>query len=409
MPASDLILHRAPFVVPVSGPVIPDGGVLTRAGRIMAVDRFRRLASQAGKVRELEGRIIIPALINCHCHLELSHLAALGRQAVTGGMTGWIRALLARRQELPLAAAWTAGREALLSMRRRGVALVADIGNLPASVALGRGCETETMFFLELLGGTAPAAEAALAGLPPDQGDCAAHAPYSCHPRLLRGLKARAVARGRLLPIHLAESEEEVEFLATGQGPFQDFIGERLRLSGLLAEGQALSELIPPPGLSPVAYLRQLGMLDGNTLCVHLVHLTVQDLELLAASGAKACLCPGSNRRLGVGRAPASELLRHHILPGLGTDSLASNEQLDLWREMAILQADHPGLKPELIFRMATLGGARAVKVSPRLGAIAPGLEAKLLAVPFAGREEEIFPFLVNDGQVVAPQWLEVD
>ena len=410
MPAAESVIYRAPYLVPVSSPVIPDGGVLVRAGRIVAVDRFCQLASADARVKDLDGRIITPALINCHCHLELSHLADLGREAAPdGGMTGWIRALLARRQDYAPETAPAAGREALRFMHRRGVALVADIGNLPASAGIGQGCETEARFFWEFLGSTEAAAEAALANLPDNACDCAAHAPYSCHPRLLKGLKARAVARGRLLPIHLAESEEEVEFLATGQGPFRDFIGERLRLSGLLAEGQALSELMPSPGLSPVAYLRQLGILDGDTLCVHLVHLTVQDLGLLAASGARACLCPGSNRHLGVGRAPAPELLRHHILPGLGTDSLASNEQLDIWREMAILQADHPGLKPELIFRMATLGGARALKVSQRLGAMAPSLEAKLLAVPFAGREEEIFSFLVNGGQAVAPQWLEVD
>lgn len=404
-------LYRAPYVVPVTTPVIRDGGVLVQGGRIRAVDQFRRLCPDAGRVVELEGRVITPALINCHCHLELSHLAAMGsdESLPANDITAWIRVLLARRaEETPTARIAEAGREALGHQYRRGVALVADIGNQPGSHKLGEGQEAEHLFFLELLGLTETAATSALTSLP---GEVAAtvHAPYSCHPHLIRAVKEKARQRGALFPIHVAESLDEIEFLQTGKGRFLEFLGERLQQVGALSTGQSVSELLPaPPGCGAVAYLQALGVLDDRTICVHAVHLLPGEVELIAQAGAKVCLCPGSNRRLGVGKAPLSLMIQHRILPGLGTDSLASNTTLDLWHEMQLLCADHPQVAPELIFRMATLGGAHTLGRAARLGALAPNHEAKMLSVAYSGPERELYPFLVNSGVTTEVEWLKV-
>lgn len=403
-------LYRAPLVVPVITPAISDGGVLVAGGRIVGVDRFNRLRPEADRVVELEGRVITPALINCHCHLELSYLAPLGREGAfaTGDLTAWIRALLARRAEAtPAAVIEAAGRAALAGLHRRGVALVADIGNLPESRALGDSSRTEHLFFQELLGATAPGAEAALATLSAE-GRYTAHAPYSCHPFLIRALKERSRKAGGLFSIHVAESRAEIEFLERGQGPFQEFLSERLRQVGALSADQELTDLLPPAGLGAVALLNDLHCLDETTLCVHAVHVTPAEIELIAGSRAKVCLCPGSNRRLGVGKAPVPHMIQAGILPALGTDSLTSNTCLDLWQEMRTLQEDHPEVPAELIFRMASRGGAEALGVGDRLGGLAPGLEAKLLAIPFAGRESEVYPFLVNSGEAIDLSWLEV-
>lgn len=436
------LLYRAPYVVPVGAPLIEDGGVLVAAGRIVAVDRFSRLRREPAQVVELDGRIITPALINCHAHLELSHLAVLGQGEVSlasaplsqqgeaqgqppplaersrsqqgnglerpaGDITAWIRTLLSQRAESTLSDDMIirAGQAALAALHRRGTALVADIGNQAASLAIGRGGPAECLFFHELLGLTRQAAEAVLAAVPDVQ--VTAHAPYSCHPHLLREVKERSRRAGALFPIHVAESLAEIEFLQTGAGPMHDFLAERLRLFGALAEGQALSELVAIPGCGAVEYLDQLGVLDRHTICVHTVHLSGQEADLLASTQARVCLCPGSNRRLGVGTAKVEWFLERQILPGLGTDSLASNDCLDLWQEMRLLQEDHPGLDPALIFTMATQGGAATLGVEQRLGTLAPGREAKLLAVAFSGPAAEVYPFLVNGGQAITLDWLE--
>jgi cytosine/adenosine deaminase-related metal-dependent hydrolase len=252
-----------------------------------------------------------------------------------------------------------------------------------------------------------PSADSPGLGLPPVAPQLTAHAPYSCHPSLLQALKERARQAGRLFPIHVAESAAEIEFLATGHGPFQQFLSERLRQFGALAEGQDLSELVQVPGCGAVALLHKLGLLDAQTICVHAVHISPPEADLLAQSKAKVCLCPASNRRLGVGIAKVAMLIERQILPGLGTDSLASNDCLDLWHEMQVLQEDHPGLAPELIFRLATLGGAETLGVAARLGSLAPGREAKLLAVDFSGPAAAVYPFLANTGQAIRLDWME--
>ncbi len=474
------LLYRAPYVVPVATPLIEDGGVLVAAGRIVAVDCFSRLRQESARVVELDGRILTPALINCHAHLELSHLAALGQELTlrghkqysaqtdmspsvpvlspltrpsatlsplgrgdvaffpsppgrrcpkgadegklgvveshetflqpSGDITDWIRTLLAQRagNNLPAEVIIKAGHAALAAQHRRGVALVADIGNQATSRTIGQGCAAECLFFLELLGLTEQAARATLAALPVDV-QCAVHAPYSCHPFLIREVKERARQVGRLFPIHVAESAAEIEFLQTGTGPFHDFLTERLRLARALAAGQALTDLVSIPGCGAVEYLNELGVLDGRTICVHAVHISDHEADLLAETKAKVCLCPGSNRRLGVGTAKVPGFLQRRMLPGLGTDSLASNERLDLWHEMMLLQEDHPSVDPELIFSMATKGGAETLGVDQRLGTLAPGREAKLLAIAFSGPAAEVYQHLVNADQAITVDWLEAN
>ena len=421
-------LYRAPYVVPVASPLIADGGVLVDNGLIVAVDRYRRLRPEAARVVELEGRIITPALINCHCHLELSYLAGLGQDGAApsgGDMTAWIRLLLATRAAAGDQTTIRQAAEAALATQHwRGVALMADIGNQLSSLAFSGGNKTEVLFFQELLGATAQTAQAALASLPPagerqsgkgSEGSRATelsytvHAPYSCHPLLITAVKERSRRLGGLLPIHVAESADEIEFLQDGSGRFRDFLAERLTMAGVLAPGQELTELVSIPGCGGIEYLHILGVLDQRTICVHNVHISAREADLLATAQAKVCLCPGSNRRLGVGKAPVPLLLERAILPGLGTDSLASNDSLDLWQEMMVLQSDHERVNPEQIFAMATRGGAETLAVAHRLGTIAPGREAKLLAVAFDGAATEIYPFLVNGGEAITVEWLEAD
>ncbi len=120
----------------------------------------------------------------------------------------------------------------------------------------------------------------------------------------------------------------------------------------------------------------------------------------MAGEGVKVCLCPGSNQFLQTGKAPVQDYLDQGLLPSLGTDSLASNPELSLWREMRLLAEAHPTVLPTEIFRMATQGGAEALGLEHRLGTLEPGKEADLLAVPIADNlknAEQIFHFLVHD------------
>lgn len=158
-------------------------------------------------------------------------------------------------------------------------------------------------------------------------------------------------------------------------------------------------------------YLQRLGVLDPKTLCVHCVHVTENEIQLLAEKGAHVCLCPGSNRFLRVGKAPVERMLRHGLLPAIGTDSIASNEALDIWREMRILSEDHPEAKPAKILEMATLGGASALHCEGLFGSLAPGRRALFLEVDdeefsLIDTEESLCETLIKGGRPQVVSWI---
>ncbi|HET98306.1 MAG TPA: amidohydrolase [Desulfurivibrio alkaliphilus] len=399
-------LYRAPLVLPVISPPLVDGAVLTADERVLAVGPWAELrgeADESTKVVDYDGHALLPALVNAHCHLELAHLDFLARdyQPEPGEITAWIRRLLAERQECGA----IAPEDAMLAFAQLfagGCRTVIDIGNDPAGAAVGRHFRARLLFHLELLGLSGEREEAALARLAacPAELCCTGHAPYSAGARLLRALKERTLADGCLLPIHVAESAAEEEFLLSGGGPMADFLRER---------GVDLAAF-SPPGCSAVAWLDRLGLLDERTLCVHAVRVSREDVALLADRKAGVCLCPGANRYLGVGKAPLELLLEHDILPALGTDSPAGNPHFSLWREMQTLREDHPAVAPATVLAMASRAGARLAGREKETGVIAPGVESSLLAVPCpaAGCDPEAaLEYLTTAGGDVRLEWIE--
>ena len=394
------IVHRAPLVLPMASSAIADGAVLLQDDTIIKIAPFADLQAEAGQVVDHEDCILMPSLINGHAHLELSAYASLAQQAVTAGdMVGWISRLLAARMADDEGGTQEAAGQTLASFQAEGVGLLVDIGNDPACCQPENNMVIETMFLLELLGLSAERAAAARTTLVDvaDTQDLAvtAHAPYSTATSLLQEIKKRANRMGSLFSIHVAESQAELDLLSSGQGAFRDFLEERGGWDGSFQ----------PPVSGSVAYLDKLGLLDEQTLCVHAVHLHPTEIELLAEKRAGVCLCPGSNRFLGVGTAPLPQLLAAGIMPAIGTDSAASNEHLSMWREMRLLGEDHPQVDPELILALATKHGAAAVQRHADFGALMLSMHGHFLAVRCDDFNEP-FEFLVRDSAPKEVQWL---
>jgi len=413
MTGNSAYLHKASYVVPVSGDsnlpaVLNDGAVLTRNGRIVEVGLYKELqGSDALEVDHGES-VLMPALVNCHSHLELSHLAFLGQRGEyrSGDMTDWISELLAEREkshhpEDMKMSAW----QALARLYAGGCRGVLDIGNLPESRELAEDFKADCRFFREILGLGQPVIEAGLALLASVEDEpelfFTAHAPYSTAPQLLAKLKERARRHGHLLPIHVAESAAESEFLATGEGGFRRFLEERKVWDGTFK----------PPGLSPVAYLDSLGVLDELTLCVHCVHCAGGDLEIIARRRSTICVCPGSNRFLGVGVAPVPQMFDKEIRVVLGTDSMASNPHLSLWQEMRVLSEDHPDLGAIEIIRMASRNGAELMGLAGEIGSLDPGCSSAFLAIRGEsipkGGDDNLLNWLVTAGLGIITEWVE--
>lgn len=184
------------------------------------------------------------------------------------------------------------------------------------------------------------------------------HSAYTCSPETLRTIKAVARRTGVSFQIHLAETREEVRL-----------IRERY-------------------GRKPVEHLRDLDLLDEDTIAAHCIWLDGEELDLLAAGRVKVAHDPESNMKLGAGVAPVPEMLRRGIDVGLGTDGCASNNDLDLFGEMGmaaklhkVFSGDPTVLPAEKVVEMATIGGARVLGMADRIGSIAPGKEADIILV----------------------------
>jgi cytosine/adenosine deaminase-related metal-dependent hydrolase len=420
----NLSLFRAPWLATVDrgtdpsgrdgeGPgahfLIEDGAVCVKGDRIVAVGRFAELQRDYGsaEVVEYEQSILTPSLINAHVHLELSHLSNSGDSVdYNGDLPAWIRQLIADRDQCQIDedAILQAGKRVLHDMYAVGTGLLADIGNQPASAAIGLGSDARVCFFQELLGMSKKGSQAAMKILSGNKGSDArnytVHAPYSCHADLIRAVKQRSVQQHQIFPLHVAESTAEIEFLRNGTGGFRDLLSDRSGWDGSFVP-------LTDKDSGAVQYLDALGVLDSKTLCVHAVHVSPQEITLLAEKQAKICLCPGSNRYLGVGRAPVAEMLASGIMPALGTDSLASNHELNLWQEMKILRKEHPSIRPAAVFTMATRGGAEALGDEDHLGMLRTGMLASVLAVECPGlQRSEVFEYLTTIGKRAKVSWL---
>ena len=424
--SSQPVIHRGPWLITgltsdalaVPHGVIEDGALVIADGLIQALGTYKNIAREFGQyhTQEHEGSLLTPALINGHCHLELSHLDLASRtqkkRSYNGDPVVWIRDLLAEKERFSRYNAdaekliMSHARQTLHDMTAEGVVFIGDIGNFLTSRVIGHGQNTRVCFLLELLGLTNEAETKTIARLENVTANdsfnigCTPHAPYSTSPGLIQAIKKQADRQSHIFSIHVAESKQEVEFLQTGSGVFKEF---------LLARG-ALDGSFTIPGKGSVQYLESLGVIDNKTLCVHAVHVDHAEIQILAKKKAKVCLCPGSNRFLGVGKAPVTEFLAHGILPALGTDSKASNEVLSMWREMRLLREDHPNLPPESIFAMATRGGAEAWGVASEMGSLEPVKRALVLKIKCNENmrsTQEIFEYLTTAGESVEADLLD--
>lgn len=323
---------------------------------------------------EFPNAILTPGLINCHTHLELTHLSGANVEA---DFAAWIRRVRELKDATPREDFAAAAQRGLREMWARGITTVADTGSTGATMRAladlgGRGIAYQEVFGpdpgqLEASLGELGRALDALRPLaaPPRRLGVSPHAPYTVSESLYRAVAL--LAREQRLPValHLAESEAETMFVRHGAGSF----AAALRKRGIPVEAR---------GRSPVQFLSDTGHLTPDTLCIHCVQLDRNDIALIATRGAAVVHCPRSNAAHGHGRAPAAELRAAGVRVGLGTDSVVSVADADLWAE-----ADAAGLSGEAALRALTIEGARALNWDQEIGSLEVGKAADLAVFAF--------------------------
>jgi cytosine/adenosine deaminase-related metal-dependent hydrolase len=393
----------ADWVLPIATPPIRRGGITISAGRIASVGRAEPGARDLGHVA------LLPALVNAHTHIELSHLR--GRVPFGPTFVHWVRAQLALRRGSPDVPheVTAAARRALAAAVAAGTGLFGDVSNARTTPDLFIEAGVPAVVFHELLGFRGADAEDRLAAAAPGctgwpdkevRVSLAPHAPYSVSPALFRGiLRSRDSAPGARTTVHLAESPEEVEFIRDGTGPWR----------AMLDDFGVWDSSWRPAGCSPVEYVASLGMLDQRVLAVHGVQCSPGDIQRLAASGATIVVCPRSNRAVGVGDAPVAAFYAAGVPVALGTDSLASAPDLNLFQELAAVRRLAPGVAARTILDSATRAGADALGYADR-GRISAGAAAAVIAVRLpdgiGGTGDDVEEYLVSGVTPDRVQWI---
>lgn len=384
----------ARWVLPMSGAPVARGWVSVAAGRVDTVG--------SGPVptgaRDLGDVVLLPGLVNAHTHLELSWMA--GRVPPQVSMDAWIRTMMGIRRVGPAggdAEVTAAMHDALASAKATGTVLMGDISNSLASVPALAEAGVDATVFHEILGFNPIDATALVrdAHSRLEKGtrrlfphSVVAHAPYSTAPAVFREIAERHEGPAPLA-VHLAESNEEMEFLRTGQGP----IREMLEAFGVWTGTWT------PPGSHPVRYLRDLGYLQPGTLLVHGVHFTADDLEDARVADAVVVTCPRSNVWVGGGVPPIARFYASGVDVAIGTDSLTSVDSLNLFDELAAMRRVAPEVDAARLLESATRIGAEALGYTRDYGTISTGKLAKFVAVQLpAGltRVRDVEEYLVS-------------
>lgn len=381
------VIHAADWLVSPQAPPLAGGALAVRAGRIVAAGSRAELAAAHGvEVIDHPCCAILPGFVNAHTHLELSHFPAWRlRNHVEyhpRRFVDWIIQLIKVKRGLTLEDMQASAREGIRICLESGTTAVGEIVTTRALTDLYCTSRLAGRLYYELLGHDQPRFRTALeqaaeagravggsafaAGLSP-------HAPYTIAEENLALAGEAAQTTGLPLAIHLAESDEETAFIFDSSGPLAETLYPYVGWERYLK---------PPRHCSPTELLDRAGLLTPQTLAVHCVHLTLADAQLLKQRGVSVALCPRSNERLDVGRAPVALLRKLGIPLALGTDSLASNDSLSLWDEVRFaLDAFPTELSPADVLNMATLGGANALGIASGHGSLEPGKYANFQVV----------------------------
>ena len=383
------MLYLADCVLPISGPPIFHGAVRVEGAEVVAVGPVADFCSQLGEtVTDLGASTLLPGLINAHCHLDFTRFKGLisPRQS----FTEWIKTINALRRSFTTRDYIEAIAEGFELLAHNGVTTVANIEAFPELLPHLPIPPLRTWWFLELIDVRSRLDEdetmlGALSffethpewlggfGLSP-------HAPYTASVDLYRLARTCGEKYGMLSTTHIAESVEEHEMFSHARGALHDFLASLGRDNSDCGHGSALSHLI------------EHGVIGSNCIIAHLNYLQDYDYELVARSGASVVHCPKCHAYFGHGPFPMKALREHGVNVCLGTDSLASNNTLDMRAEMREAQTMHH-LGDRDVLEMVQLNGARALGQSEKLGQISPGSLADLVAFPHGDAPAESDPY----------------
>jgi cytosine/adenosine deaminase-related metal-dependent hydrolase len=356
----------ARWIFPVDGPPLERGVVTIAGDRIVSVEPHGTRTAD----RDLGNVAILPGLVNAHTHLDLS--GARGKCPPTPEFTDWLRAVIKFRQTATKREVAADTREGLTECLASGTTLIGDVSAQGVSWSALANAPVRAVVYWEVIGLSRGRAEQSMRELQdwlcnhPATSTCKAgvspHAPYSVRSELF----SASAALGLPVVTHLAETTAELELLVLRTGPFVEFLKEMnvWDPEGLMRGHQDVLQLLT--GQFPLA------IAHGNYL--------YRDCTI--PRNASLVYCPRTHAAFGHDLHPFRKFLKRRVNVALGTDSLASNPDLDVLGEARFVHVKRPYARGRQILRMATLSGAEALGWADETGSLTPGKSADFIVLP---------------------------
>jgi cytosine/adenosine deaminase-related metal-dependent hydrolase len=403
------VIVRARTVVTMDGPPIDNGAVAVSGNQIVDVGQFDQIEKRnAGEIVDLGEQALLPGLINAHCHLDYTCLR--GKIPPQKTFADWIRAINAEKAKLSQKDYLSSINEGFAEAKRFGTTTVANLTAFPDLVPEIHA-PIRTWWFAELIDVRAPERASEIVDLaieslkPAPNWGLAPHALFTASRDLYRRCEEIARRENVLLTTHLAESREEMQMLQDASGPLYDFmknIGRPMDDCGNETPLEHFLDLIGRGGSPNRPRAIEVNRPYLPWIVAHLNELTESDFELLEKSNVKFHVVhsPRSHDYFKHSQFPFKRLRSLGFNICLGTDSLASNENLSLFAEMRAFQRSEPGISPYEILKMATVNPAMALHREKMIGRIRPGFCADLIAVPCSQGADLFGEIMEFDGQV---------
>ena len=391
-------------------PFIENGAIAVELGKIHAFGTFEELETRfpSADVAEYPNDILMPGLINTHCHLDLidfheRSLIELDNSTPYQDFIDQIIASIEYKHDADPKKVLSGIQKGIDRLIETGTTCIGDMTHFEGTFRMLQEGGLRAIVFPEILAGCSEAAqsrfEIALAlvekytdashdrirvGLGP-------YAPYLLSRNLLKIISQHARQSGIQLQIHAAESFAEMEFFFDSQGP----------IATELFPSLGWQDLPPAQHKTPVQYLSDIGFLEASATIVGGLHLSVNDFPILRRHLSRIIYCPSANQMMKHGNFPYGKLREFGIPVGLGTDCWGTLKGFNLWDEMrtAVSEGSTPLPTPREILQMATIGGARCLGLDHLIGTLEEGKKADYILVqaPKFSSEDECYEKLIKE------------